>query len=119
MASVMELRDFHRLLPFFDLELSSDGPPPQGDDPLFLTAVCPSCGLHFAIELLDCEGDILFNFEDLLCPTGCNRTAVSVADFHEQLQFESVEDFFCDPMEEPLRQSLRVVMNMLPPASDN
>jgi len=119
MASVMDLYDFYRLLPFFALSAENHMLSEVGDEALFLPAACPSCGICFPVELLECEGDILFNYEDLLCPNGCNKGLVALADFHEQRQFENVEDFFTRPAEEPLRRSIRAVLNILAPATDN
>lgn len=119
MASVMDLHDFYRLMPFFHLRPAASIAALSGEEALFLPAVCPDCGQTFAIELLECEGDILFNFEDLLCPDGCNGLLVGLADFHEQLQFEKVEEFFARPVEEPLRRSLRAMLSIALPATDN
>jgi len=94
MASLMLLDDFFKLLAFFDLKpVLQDSGHSGGEEP-YVTVRCAACGRQFSVEFLQFPKEIVFNHEDLLCPSECNADTVLVADYHEQKEFERLEEFF-------------------------
>lgn len=94
MASLMLLDDFFKLLAFFDLlPVPQDGGQ-TSDEERHVTVRCLDCGRQFSVEILTFPKEIVFNHEDLLCPSECNASRVLVADYHEQKEFERLEEFF-------------------------
>lgn len=94
MASLMLLDDFLKLLSFFDLKPVQQDSGQTGGEERYVTVRCPACGRQFSVEILFFPREIVFNHEDLLCPSECNASKVLVADYHEQKEFERLEEFF-------------------------
>ena len=95
MACVMEHNDFKRLLRFYELESIDATGIGEAGEPNMLVR-CTHCGQLFGVEYLHDEDGVLFNYEDLLCPDGCNAHPVIAADFMEQRDFDRLERFFED-----------------------
>jgi RecJ-like exonuclease len=119
MASIMTLGDFLRLLPFFGLDTQCGLPSVETGGELSIRGTCTACGMDFDIELLTHDGELLFNYEDFLCPMECNRARVYAADFHEQCQYERLEEFFAPACEERLPTGPATFLHLLAVALDN
>ncbi|WP_244432492.1 hypothetical protein [Desulfocurvibacter africanus] len=94
MASLMLLDDLLKLLGFFDLRPVLQDTGNSGGEERCLLVCCPACGRQFNVEILQFPNEIVFNHEDLLCPSECNASKVRIADYHEQKEFERLEEFF-------------------------
>lgn len=104
MASVLTVVDLAQLIPVYALHTGNEYELASELEKGFFPAYCSACGTRFCIELLWDGDNILFNFEDLTCPVGCNKGIVSAADFNEQTTYEVVERFFAaepDPSQLP------------------
>lgn len=94
MASLMLLDDLLKLLVFFDLRPVPQDSENLGGEERCVLVCCPTCGRQFHVEILQFPKEVVFNHEDLLCPSECNASKVRIADYHEQKEFERLEEFF-------------------------
>lgn len=119
MASVLSVVDLARLFPAFALCTGSELELANDLENGFFPAVCNNCGARFHLELLSDGIDFVFNYEDLLCPHGCNHASVAAADFNEQARYDELERFFELEPDPSMLPAGVLYLRMLVPTRDN
>lgn len=119
MPSVFSVVDLARLLPAFALNRGSEAELAMNLENGFFPTICKDCGTRFRVELASDGMDILFNYEDLLCPKGCNQASVASADFNEQARYDELERFFELEPDPAMLPPGVLYLRMLLPSRDN